>query len=377
MSPARYREGRFPLEDRLDWRALAPLIGPAVAALARYDGTLAAIPNADVLIAPLATQEAVLSSRIEGTRATMGEVLEFEAAGEAASPEMQNDIVEVLNYRAAMREAEKMLENLPLSQRVVREAHRVLLSGARGKNKAPGEYRRVPNWIGPPGCSIDTATYVPVGPEKLADAMSAWERYMHENAPDLLVQAAVLHAEFEAIHPFLDGNGRLGRMLIPLFLWRRGLIRRPMFYISAYFEAHRDAYYDGLLAVSRDDDWTGWCRFFLEGARAGGGQSGEDQGDSRSLRGDEAPRPGIDPLPIRRPGAGLDVRASDFPGRRFYEEGGHPEADGVQGLEDASSRRNPERRQNGARPQVARLFVPGLAQHRGREESVFMIMYET
>ena len=268
MSPARYREGRFPPEDRLDWRALAPLIGPAVAALARYDGTLAAIPNADVLIAPLATQEAVLSSRIEGTRATMGEVLEFEAAGEAASPEMQNDIVEVLNYRAAMREAEKMLENLPLSQRVVREAHRVLLSGARGKNKAPGEYRRVPNWIGPPGCSIDTATYVPVGPEKLADAMSAWEHYMHENAPDLLVQAAVLHAEFEAIHPFLDGNGRLGRMLIPLFLWRRGLIRRPMFYISAYFEAHRDAYYDGLLAVSRDDDWTGWCRFFLEGARA-------------------------------------------------------------------------------------------------------------
>ncbi len=268
MAPARYREGRFPPEDCLDWRSLAPLIGPAVAALARYDGTLAAIPNPDVLIAPLATQEAVLSSRIEGTRATMGEVLEFEAAGEASSPEIQNDIEEVLNYRAATRAAEEMLIDLPLSGRVIRAAHRILLSGGRGKNKSPGEYRRVPNWIGPPGCSIETAAFVPIGPEKLADALGAWERYIHQEAPDLLVQAAVLHAEFEALHPFLDGNGRLGRMLIPLFLWQRGLIRRPMFYISAYFEAHRDAYYDGLLAVSRDDDWTGWCGFFLEAVRA-------------------------------------------------------------------------------------------------------------
>ena len=267
MAPVHYHEGRFPPEESLDWGALVPLLGPAVAALARYDGVLAAIPNPGVLLAPLTTQEAVLSSRIEGTQATMGEVLEFEAGREVDSPERRDDIEEVRNYRAAMRQAEKMLETLPLSGRVVREAHRVLLSGVRGRNKSPGEYRRIPNWIGPPGCAIEAAKFVPIGAEKLDGAMSAWERYMHQDTPDLLVQAAVLHAEFEALHPFLDGNGRLGRMLVPLFLWQRGLISRPMFYISAYFEAHRDAYYDGLLAVSRDEDWTGWCRFFLDGVK--------------------------------------------------------------------------------------------------------------
>ena len=267
MTPVHYHEGHFPPEDSLDWEALVPLLGPAVAALARYDGVLAAIPNPGVLLSPLTTQEAVLSSRIEGTQATMGEVLEFEAGQEVDSPERRDDIEEIRNYRAAMRQAEKMLETLPLSGRVVREAHRVLLSGVRGRNKSPGEYRRIPNWIGPPGCAMEAAKFVPIGAEKLDEAMSAWERYMHQDSPDLLVQAAVLHAEFEALHPFLDGNGRLGRMLVPLFLWQRSLISRPMFYISAYFEAHRDAYYDGLFAVSRDDDWTGWCRFFLEGVK--------------------------------------------------------------------------------------------------------------
>ncbi len=267
MPPVHYHEGRFPPEKSLDWGALAPLLGPAAAALARYDEILNVVRNPELLLAPLTTQEAVLSSRIEGTQATMGEVLEFEAGQEVDSPERRDDIEEVRNYRTSMREAEEMLTALPLSLRVVREAHRVLLSGVRGRNKSPGEYRRIPNWIGPPGCSIDTAKFVPIGAEKLDEAMSAWERYIHQETPDLLVQAAVLHAEFEALHPFLDGNGRLGRMLVPLFLWQRGLISRPMFYISAYFEAHRDAYYNGLLAVSRDDDWTGWCKFFLEGVR--------------------------------------------------------------------------------------------------------------
>ncbi len=267
MAPVYYHEGRFPPEECIDWTALAPLLGPAAAALARYDEILNVVRNPELLLAPLTTQEAVLSSRIEGTQATMGEVLEFEAGQKVDSPERRDDIEEVVNYRAAMGEAEKMLTALPLSLRVVRKAHRVLLSGVRGRNKSPGEYRRIPNWIGSPGCSIDTATFVPIGAEKLNVAMSVWERYIHQNTPDLLVQAAVLHAEFEALHPFLDGNGRLGRMLVPLFLWRRGLISRPMFYISAYFEAHRDEYYEGLLAVSRDDDWTGWCRFFLEGVR--------------------------------------------------------------------------------------------------------------
>ncbi len=245
-----------------------PLIGPTVAALARYDGILAAVPNPDVLLAPLTTQEAVLSSRIEGTQATIGEVYQFEAGQPVPTQERRDDIDEILNYREAMRTAEDMLNDLPLSLRVVREAHQVLLSGVRGRNKSPGDFRNIPNWIGSPGATIKEAKFVPVGVENLGAAMDRWESYIHADVPDNLVQAAILHAEFEAIHPFLDGNGRLGRMLVPLFLWQRGLIQRPMFYISAYFEARRDDYYDGLLAVSRDDDWTGWCRFFLNAVRA-------------------------------------------------------------------------------------------------------------
>lgn len=267
MKPVPYHEGRFPPEAHLDWQRLLPLIGPATSALARYDGMLAAIPNPRVLLAPLGTREAVLSSRIEGTQATISEVLVFEAGDRAASPERVNDIHEIINYRRAIANTQELLEDLPLSGRVIRAAHKILLSGARGASRAPGEYRRTPNWIGPPGCTIEEAKYVPVSSERLADAMSGWESYIHQDMPDLLVQAANLHAEFEALHPFLDGNGRLGRMLIPLFLWQRGCIERPMFYISAYFEANRDAYYEKLLAVSRDNDWTGWCDFFLKAVK--------------------------------------------------------------------------------------------------------------
>lgn len=267
QSPVLYHDGKFP-PDRLDWTELVPYIGPAVAALARYDGMLAAVPNPDVLLAPLTTQEAVLSARIEGTQATLGEVYQFEAGQPAKTPEHRDDIDEILNYRRSMRHAEELLNELPLSLRVVRATHEVLLSGVRGRDKSPGEYRRIPNWIGPVGCKIEEAKFVPVSTEKLGEAMDRWELFIHAEQPDLLVQVAILHAEFEAIHPFLDGNGRLGRMLVPLFLWQRGLISRPMFYISAYFEAHRNDYYDGLLAVSKDDDWTGWCRFFLSAVRA-------------------------------------------------------------------------------------------------------------
>lgn len=279
MAAVVYHEGAFPPES-LDWPVLLPLIGPAAAAVARYDGILAAVPNPAVLLAPLTTQEAVLSSRIEGTQATMGEVLEFEARPEATAPERRDDIQEVLNYRAAMREGERLLASLPLSQRVIKQVHEVLLSGVRGQHRAPGQYRRIPNWIGPPGSSIEDARFVPIGADRLPDAMSAWERYAHDDAPDRLVQLAVLHAEFEALHPFLDGNGRLGRMLVPLYLWQAGLIHRPMFYISAYFEARRDTYYERLLAVSRDDDWTGWCRFFLEAVRS---QAEDNLGRARAI----------------------------------------------------------------------------------------------
>lgn len=264
MSAVFYHDGAFP-PVTLDWPKLLPLIGPANAAIARYAGLLQGIPNPNVLLSPMMVQEAVLSSRIEGTQATMGEVLELEAEGGSIdeSTPKKADIREVLNYRAALNAATRLLETLPLSQRLIKETHHVLMQGVRGRSKDPGEYRRIPNWIGPEGCTMEQARFVPVGADKLPAAMAAWENYLHAEAPDVLIQLAIAHAEFEAIHPFLDGNGRLGRLLVPLFLFSRGLLARPNFYLSEYLESHRDEYYDRLLAISRDGDWTGWCGFFL------------------------------------------------------------------------------------------------------------------
>lgn len=263
--PVQYHEGQFP-PDTLDLERLMPLVGPANAAVARYDGMLAAIPNVHVLLSPLTTQEAVLSSRIEGTQATMGEVLEYEARGNTNEPKTakEADIWEILNYRKAMRAATERLKKLPLCQRIILECHDILLNSVRGHGKSPGQYRKIPNWIGPPGCAIEEARFVPIDAGNLPEAMSRWEKFIHAAALDRLIQLSLLHAEFEALHPFLDGNGRLGRMLIPLFLFQAGIIQQPMFYISAYLESHRDEYYERLLAISRDNDWSGWCAFFLK-----------------------------------------------------------------------------------------------------------------
>ncbi len=260
----KYHYGKFPPKS-MNWEKLISLIGPANAALARYDGTLSAIPNPAILLSPLTTQEAVLSSKIEGTQTTMGEVLEFEAEkkDKDLSPEKKADIYEVLNYRKAIWKAIDLLKKLPLCSRVIREAHKVLMDNVRGHNKSPGKYRKTQNWIGPKGSPIEKATFVPISPNKLQDGMSSWEKYVHQSTQDKLVQLAVLHAEFEALHPFHDGNGRIGRMFVPLFLHKTELIQSPMFYISEYFENNRDEYYERLLAISRDDDWTGWCLFFL------------------------------------------------------------------------------------------------------------------
>ena len=266
MIPVRYHSGQFPPQS-LDLQRLLPLIGPAHAEVARYEGMLKGLPNANVLLSPLASQEAVLSSRIEGTQTTLTELLTFEAEGKLSdeSTPAKADIREVLNYRQALYAAIDMLEEIPLSQRLVRDSHEVLMQGVRGYNKAPGKYRRLPDtcWIGPPGSTIETARYIPCPVEELNSAMDALESYMHEGAPDTLVQLAIVHAEFEAIHPFLDGNGRMGRLLVPLFMFTKELLSSPSFYISEYLESHRDEYYDGLLAVSRDGDWPGWCVFFL------------------------------------------------------------------------------------------------------------------
>lgn len=260
-----YHIGVFPPKD-LDLGMLFPLIGPANAAVARYEGILSGVPNPNVLLSPLTSQEAVLSSRIEGTQATLGEVLEFEASkGEDdESTPKKADIREVLNYRRALAEAVRLLdEGMPLSQRLIKQTHEVLMDGVRGRNKDPGQYRKVPNWIGSHGCSIEDARFVPCSADNLPNCMDAWENYIHAEAPDRLVQLAIVHAEFEAIHPFLDGNGRLGRLMVPLFLHSHGLLSRPNFYLSEYLEAHRDEYYDRLLSISSQNDWTGWVAFFL------------------------------------------------------------------------------------------------------------------
>ncbi|MCY4148511.1 MAG: Fic family protein [Gammaproteobacteria bacterium] len=263
-----YHNGKFPPDDRLEWSSLIPLLGPTAAEIARYDGILEAIPNPFLLLTPLKIQEAVLSSRIEGAQVTVLEVLESAGGGKVpASAERQLDIQEVWNYINAMQKAEELLGKYPLSQRVVKESHSVLLQGVRGHGKSPGQYRRIPNWIGSPNCKMDQARFVPIEAQKLDDAMGKWEKYIHQEHPDRLVQLAILHAEFESLHPFLDGNGRLGRMLIPLFLWQKNLVQKPVFNISSYFEADRDAYYDGLLSVSKDGNWVGWIRYFLEALR--------------------------------------------------------------------------------------------------------------
>lgn len=264
MPPVRYSDRLFASPD-LDWASLTPLLGTANRAIARYDGLLRAMPKSRLLLAPLTAQEAVMSSRIEGTQSSLSDMLEYEARGMPEPDSAKTaDVQEVHNYRRAMQQAEELLKTLPLSQRLLKQVHATLLDGARGRNKSPGEYRRISNWIGPPGSTEATATYIPISADRLPDGMTAWEKYMHSEQPDALVQAAVLHVEFEALHPFLDGNGRLGRMVVPLFLCHKGVLTYPDFYFSGHIEARRAEYYERLLAVSRDGDWNGWCRFFLE-----------------------------------------------------------------------------------------------------------------
>ena len=267
MAATSYHLGKFPPGD-LDWARLVPAIGRAHSAVAAYGAMLESIPNTSVLISPLATQEAVYSNRIEGTQTTLTQVLTFQADENhpVDDPAKRIDAHEVFNYRVALDTATRQMERIPLSLRLIRDAHRILMRGVRGQDKAPGEYRRIPDsvWIGPPGSKIENADFVPCPVEYLPNAMDAWEKFIHANEPDILVQLAIVHAEFESIHPFLDGNGRIGRLIVPLFMVEKGLLEAPHFYISGYLDRHRAEYYERLKAVSRDDDWTGWSEFFLK-----------------------------------------------------------------------------------------------------------------
>jgi Fic family protein len=246
----------------LDYKHLFCFIGEARAHLARYDGLLQGIVNPDIMLSPLTNEEAVLSSKIEGTQATVDEVLEHEA-GLLKEGKKYDDIQEIVNYRKALISGHKYLADKPITLYFVRELHKILLNSVRGEDKSPGQFRKDQNWIGDKGCPIEQATFVPPNPIQLQNYLENWQLYLESDDIDALLQSAVVHAQFELLHPFSDGNGRIGRILIPLFLYQKKILHRPMFYLSGYMEKNRDVYYHKLRNISQDNDWDGWIEFFL------------------------------------------------------------------------------------------------------------------
>ena len=256
-----YVPDSLPLED-IAFQRLFSLVGDANAELARYDGLLQGVVNPSVMLSPLTNEEAVLSSKIEGTQATVDEVLEQEA-GLIKEGEKYQDIQEIVNYREALRSASHYLNERPITLSFVRELHKILMDSVRGKDKTPGDFRLDQNWIGKFGCTMEQASFVPPNPLQLPSYLDDWQTYLDSDDIDSLVQTALVHAQFELLHPFKDGNGRIGRILIPLFLYQKKKLSQPMFYLSSYLEAHRDEYYLRLQNISRENDWNGWIEFFL------------------------------------------------------------------------------------------------------------------
>lgn len=231
--------------------------------LGRLDGATSILPNPDLFVGMYVRQEAVLSSQIEGTQSTLEDVLEYEATGASDQPK---DVADVVNYVRAMNYGLERLADLPLSLRLIGEIHARLLEGVRGGDRTPGEFRRSQNWIGPPGSTLDRALFVPPPVHEMQQALDNLEKFLHQDtAHPLLIRCGLAHAQFETVHPFLDGNGRMGRLLITFLLCWRGALHRPLLYLSLYLKAHRAEYYDRLQAVRTDGDWEGWLRFFLAG----------------------------------------------------------------------------------------------------------------
>ena len=250
------------LEPQLEFQLpLIRTLSQADRALSELSGIAKTLPNPHLLIGPFIRREAVLSSKIEGTQASFSDLLFFEAANLSKIP----DVREVANYVIALQYGLERLRELPVSLRVIREIHATLLDGVRGKEQTPGEFRRSQNWIGSPGCTLMEAIYVPPPVEEMKAALSAFEKYLHtpsELPP--LIRMALIHYQFEAIHPFLDGNGRIGRLLITLLLCSESILPQPLLYLSAFFERHRNDYYRLLLEVSQTGAWTEWITFFLK-----------------------------------------------------------------------------------------------------------------
>jgi Fic family protein len=242
---------------------LLSLLSTADIALGRLDGVVKVIPDPEFFIAMYVRREAVLSSQIEGTESTLEDLLEVELKPDAQD---RGDVGEIVNYVAAMNHGLAQLHELPLSLRLIGEIHAELLRGGRGERATPGEFRRTQNWIGPKGASLKQATFVPPPVAEMKEALYALEQFLYtEPAPPLLVLAGLAHAQFETIHPYLDGNGRVGRLLITFLLVHGGALRAPLLYLSYYLKLHRAEYYDRLMAIRTNGDWEGWLRFFLRG----------------------------------------------------------------------------------------------------------------
>ena len=248
--------------------ALINAMGKANRALASYDALLEQSPSSHLLLAPLVRREALLSSRIEGSQSTLNEVLQFDDDESfAKGSEQRDDLNEIKNYVSALNLGKQELKDRPFSLNILKNLHGILLgSGSvRGKTKHPGAFRAVQNWIGPQGAGMEQATFVPPDPLMVIEFMENWESFYHSSQPDPLVQAAVLHAQFETIHPFEDGNGRMGRLIIPLFLYEKNVIAQPNFYISGAVEKSRDAYINALRRLNeKPEDWDNWVLFFLK-----------------------------------------------------------------------------------------------------------------
>lgn len=280
MSPDNHRAGQFVLQPT-GYRAFVPdplppkppialdgellgLLSQADISLGRLDGVVKVIPNPDFFVGMYVRREAVLSSQIEGTQSTLEDLLEVELEPDFRG--RHGDVGDIVNYIAAMNHGLERLEELPLSLRLIREIHAELLRDGRGSHATPGEFRRTQNWIGPRGASIRQATFVPPPVPEMIQALGDFEKYLHsEHESALLIRAGLAHAQFETIHPFLDGNGRVGRLLITFLLVHERALRAPLLYLSYYFKLHRAEYYDRLMAVRLRGDWEGWLRFFLRG----------------------------------------------------------------------------------------------------------------
>lgn len=242
---------------------LARLLSDADRALGRLDGVSTILPNPDLFVAMYVRHEAVLSSQIEGTQSSLDDVLQFEI--DAAGKQLPKDVEEVVNYVNAMNCGLERIAQLPLSLRLIREIHAKLMAGVRGSERTPGEFRRSQNWIGPQGCTLTTATFVPPPVHEMKAALDNFERFLHDTSLPVLIHCGLAHAQFETIHPFLDGNGRVGRLLITFLLCERKVLHLPLLYLSLFLKVHRLEYYDRLMAVRQDGNWEGWLKFFLRG----------------------------------------------------------------------------------------------------------------